>query len=298
MAKNIPPGYEQPPSYRDSELFDCLLTLRAPANEPSPKKSFQGRKRSNSQTRNRGLLTDQGFIPPTFDRNDSRFMKKLDALQLYMLSKQMAFKDLTQRFPALNNTFSKIETQQKMIYAQVTYNQEEQLQFFVEHGPRASLIANSMIGQHNRKRSAFEQKDPFLSLRAVPVAQGPRYITRLIHEGVSVGNIVFQPRIQADLLTLDHHEEIGIIIDITTTNTTIEIANFGKRWPKQQVCIILLSLIQSLRNLEIIGGGQQNKIGDETRISGLLQIQLKCNQVNCHTFIPSAPEQFHLQGAR
>ncbi|KAA6380944.1 MAG: hypothetical protein EZS28_023527 [Streblomastix strix] len=72
------------------------------------------------------FLADQGFVPPTFDKDDPRFIEKLDALKLYMVSKQMAFEDLTQRFPAMNNTFSKPETQQKMTYAQAANSQEEQ----------------------------------------------------------------------------------------------------------------------------------------------------------------------------
>ncbi|KAA6375519.1 MAG: hypothetical protein EZS28_028956 [Streblomastix strix] len=93
------------------------------------------------------FLADQGFVPPTFDNGDPRFMDMLDALKLYMLSKQMAFEDLTQRFPAMNNTFSKPETQQKMTYAQAANSQEEQIRFFIEHAPRAQLIANSKPGQ-------------------------------------------------------------------------------------------------------------------------------------------------------
>ncbi|KAA6394339.1 MAG: hypothetical protein EZS28_010134 [Streblomastix strix] len=60
----------------------------------------------------------------------------------------MAFEDLTQRFPEKRNTFSKSETQQKMTYAQVANSQEEQLRFFIGHGPKAQLIANSKSGQH------------------------------------------------------------------------------------------------------------------------------------------------------
>ncbi|KAA6368967.1 MAG: hypothetical protein EZS28_035506 [Streblomastix strix] len=156
----------------DSELLDCLLTLRAPANGPSPKKSLHGRigvivkfiarvrplgvrrrqkgtpsSDTHAQTRNRGLLADLGFVPPTFYKDDPRFIEKLDAPKLYMFGKQMAFEDLTQRFPAMNNKFSKNETQQKMIYAQAAKTQEEQLRFFKEHGPKAWLIANRKLGQ-------------------------------------------------------------------------------------------------------------------------------------------------------
>ncbi|KAA6398340.1 MAG: hypothetical protein EZS28_006136, partial [Streblomastix strix] len=52
------------------------------------------------------FLADQGFAPPTFDKDDPSFIEKLDALKIYMIGKQMAFEDLTQRFPAMNNTFS------------------------------------------------------------------------------------------------------------------------------------------------------------------------------------------------
>ncbi|KAA6400222.1 MAG: hypothetical protein EZS28_004251 [Streblomastix strix] len=93
------------------------------------------------------FLADQGFNPPTFDKDDPRFIEKLDALKLYMVSKQMAFEDLTQRFPAMNGTFSKTETQQKMTYTQAANSQEEQIRFFIEHAPRAQLIANSKPGQ-------------------------------------------------------------------------------------------------------------------------------------------------------
>ncbi|KAA6367588.1 MAG: hypothetical protein EZS28_036886 [Streblomastix strix] len=59
----------------------------------------------------------------------------------------MAFEDLTQRFPAMNNTFSKTESQQKMTYAQMANSQEEQLRFFMEHSLKAWFIANSKPGQ-------------------------------------------------------------------------------------------------------------------------------------------------------
>ncbi|KAA6403120.1 MAG: hypothetical protein EZS28_001349 [Streblomastix strix] len=75
------------------------------------------------------------------------FIEKLDALKLNMLSKQMAFEDLTQRFPAMNNTVSKTQMQQMMIYAQVANSYEEQLIFFIEYVLREQLIANCKIGQ-------------------------------------------------------------------------------------------------------------------------------------------------------
>ncbi|KAA6393843.1 MAG: hypothetical protein EZS28_010633 [Streblomastix strix] len=150
------------------------------------------------------FLADQGFVPSTFDMNDPRFIEKLDALKLYMLSKQMAFEDLTQRFPAMNNTFSKTETQQKMIYAQVANSQEEQLRFFMEHGPRAQLIANSKPGQPVVKRSANEQKRPLLCPRAALAAQDLVDITKRTLEGANAGDTVYQPRVRVDKVALDH----------------------------------------------------------------------------------------------
>ncbi|KAA6358758.1 MAG: hypothetical protein EZS28_045715, partial [Streblomastix strix] len=93
------------------------------------------------------FLADQGFVPSTFDKDDPQFIEKLDALKIYMIGKQLVFKDLSQRFPAMNNTFSKTDTQKKMTYAQVANNQEEQVRFFMDHGPRVCLIANSKFGQ-------------------------------------------------------------------------------------------------------------------------------------------------------
>ncbi|KAA6398995.1 MAG: hypothetical protein EZS28_005481 [Streblomastix strix] len=77
----------------------------------------------------------------------TRFMERLNAHKLYILSKQMAYEDRIQRFPAINNTFSKTETQQKMTYAHAANSQEKQLRFFMVHGPGAQLIANSKSGQ-------------------------------------------------------------------------------------------------------------------------------------------------------
>ncbi|KAA6354988.1 MAG: hypothetical protein EZS28_049485 [Streblomastix strix] len=45
----------------------------------------------------------------------------------------------------MNDTFSKIETHQKMTYAQVSNCQEEQLRFYMKHGPKAWLIANGKM---------------------------------------------------------------------------------------------------------------------------------------------------------
>ncbi|KAA6395834.1 MAG: hypothetical protein EZS28_008634 [Streblomastix strix] len=78
-------------------------------------------------------LAEQSIVPPTFEKYDPRYMKKQDAFKIYVLSKQMAFEDLIQRFPAINNTFSKTEMQQKMNYAKTTYIHEESLRIFVEH---------------------------------------------------------------------------------------------------------------------------------------------------------------------
>ncbi|KAA6367001.1 MAG: hypothetical protein EZS28_037474 [Streblomastix strix] len=83
------------------------------------------------------LTACQGFDPPIFDKDNPRFLEKLDALKTNMQSKLMAFEDLNQRFPAMNNIFSKTETQQKMTYAQVAISQEDQLRFIMEHSPRA-----------------------------------------------------------------------------------------------------------------------------------------------------------------
>ncbi|KAA6360825.1 MAG: hypothetical protein EZS28_043646 [Streblomastix strix] len=108
---------------------------------------------------------------------------------------------------------------------------------FSAHRHRAQrqiLMIRTKNFTHIRKRSANEQKGPFLSLRAAQVAQGPLDITGHIQEGASAGDIVFQPRIQVDLLALDHYEEKGIITDITTINTTTEMVNFERKWLKQQ----------------------------------------------------------------
>ncbi|KAA6362247.1 MAG: hypothetical protein EZS28_042226, partial [Streblomastix strix] len=50
-------------------------------------------------------------------------------------------------------------------------------------------------------------------------------ITECIQKGDSVGDIVFLPRIQADLLALVHHEETGTTINFTT----IEMATLKKK---------------------------------------------------------------------
>ncbi|KAA6387986.1 MAG: hypothetical protein EZS28_016488 [Streblomastix strix] len=93
------------------------------------------------------FLAEQSFVSPTFDMDDPHFIEKLDALKIYMISEQLAFEDLNQRFPAMNNIFLKTSTQQKITYAQVANSQEQQLRFFMDHGPRALLIANSQFGR-------------------------------------------------------------------------------------------------------------------------------------------------------
>ncbi|KAA6365054.1 MAG: hypothetical protein EZS28_039419, partial [Streblomastix strix] len=170
------------------------------------------------------FLADQGFVPPTFDKDDPRFIEKLDALKLYMVSKQMAFEDLTQRFPAMNNTFSKPETQQKMTYAQAANSQEEQIRFFIEHAPRAQLIANSKPGQPvallphpSAPPSANAQKDPLLSPQAVRAARNPVDITRRTRGGASAGDTVHQHRVRVDQVALDHRARIDITSDIIIT---------------------------------------------------------------------------------
>ncbi|KAA6359493.1 MAG: hypothetical protein EZS28_044979 [Streblomastix strix] len=91
----------------------------------------------------KAFLADQSFVPRIFEKDNRRFIEKLDAFKFYMLSKQIAFEDLILRFLTMNNTFSKTETQQKITYVQVTNSQEEQVRFLMEHSPRAQLIANS-----------------------------------------------------------------------------------------------------------------------------------------------------------
>ncbi|KAA6360623.1 MAG: hypothetical protein EZS28_043850, partial [Streblomastix strix] len=107
------------------------------------------------------------------------FMEKLDTLKLYMVGKQIAFEDLTQRFPAMNNTFSKSDTQQKMTYAQVVNTTMECLQHFnhvPSHNHRAQiqeLMTRTHVSTSYGRRSANEQKGPCLSRRAAQVAHGP-----------------------------------------------------------------------------------------------------------------------------
>ncbi|KAA6364403.1 MAG: hypothetical protein EZS28_040070, partial [Streblomastix strix] len=206
------------------------------------------------------FLADQGFVPPTFDKDDPRSIEKLDAFKINMIGKQMVFEDLTQRFPAMNNTFSKTEMQQKMIYAQMantSFDDRQRYYRFPACRQRAQLQVSRIrtkIFTHSRKISANEPKGPFLSLQAVPVAQGPLDITGHIHDGASAGDIVLQLRIQADLLALDHHKEIGILTDITTINTAIDMVNLERKWLNQLECTGLPSLTRTRWNLEILGG--------------------------------------------
>ncbi|KAA6390272.1 MAG: hypothetical protein EZS28_014203 [Streblomastix strix] len=234
------------------------------------------------------FLADQGLISPTFDKDEPRFIEKLDALKLYKLSKKMTFEDLSQRFPAMNNTFSKTETQQKMTYAQVANSQEEQLRFFMENSPKQQCIANgnfiwpaallplpsappssatSSIDDsdsgftHSRRRSVNEQKGTSLRLRAAQVAHCQVNTTERTKRRASAGGIVFQSRIRVDQVALDHLVGISIIGDITTINVTTEMANFGKKWPKQWEFIGLPSLIRTKWNLDIQGrrSAEQNR---------------------------------------
>ncbi|KAA6373251.1 MAG: hypothetical protein EZS28_031222, partial [Streblomastix strix] len=205
------------------------------------------------------FLADQGFVPPTFDKDEPHFIEKLDSFKIYMIGKQMTYVDLIRRFSAMKIAFSKKEMQQKMIYAQMADSQEEQMRFFMDHGPRASLIANSKFGRSTallplpsappastasniddtdagfhtqQKKSANEQKYSFQSLRVVLVAQGLVNIIKHIQEGASTGDTVYQPPTQVIIVALDHREETSSIVDIITTSTTTEMTNFGRKWPK------------------------------------------------------------------
>ncbi|KAA6403725.1 MAG: hypothetical protein EZS28_000744 [Streblomastix strix] len=172
---------------------------------------------------------------------------------------------------------------------------------FPAHLQRTQLHASMIrtrIFTRNRKRSANEQKGSFLNLRVATTAQDPLDITVYIQEGASAKDKEFQPRIHADLLEKDHHEEKSIIFDITTINTATEMVNFGKKWPKQWEFTDLFSLTWIRQNLEIHGGGKQNKIGGDTGICCLLRNQLKYSQMKCHTHMLTAPELFHLRRVR
>ncbi|KAA6383118.1 MAG: hypothetical protein EZS28_021359 [Streblomastix strix] len=85
--------------------------------------------------------------------------------------------------------------------------------------------------QQKKKRKRTES--PILSHRAALVAQGPVDIIRIILEGANAGDIMCQPRIQVSLVALDRHQETSTIIDSTTTSTSVQLANFEGKWPKQ-----------------------------------------------------------------
>ncbi|KAA6371419.1 MAG: hypothetical protein EZS28_033054 [Streblomastix strix] len=176
------------------------------------------------------FLADQGFAPLIFDKDDPCFIEKLDTLKLYVLSKQMAYEDLTQKFPAMINIYLKTDMQQKMTYAQVAKSQEEELRFYMGRSPKAQLIANSKM-----ERPAALLPGPSAppqSTVSTLVAQGPADITRHIQEGANTGDTLYQPRVRVDQVALDHHEEIGTITDIITINIAIDMANFGRQWPQ------------------------------------------------------------------
>ncbi|KAA6382619.1 MAG: hypothetical protein EZS28_021855 [Streblomastix strix] len=187
------------------------------------------------------FLAKQSFVAPMFDKGDPRFKEKLVALKLYILSKQMAFEDLTQRFPAMNNTSSKSETQQKVTYTQVSSSQEEQLRFFLENGPREQLFAKCQPGQtvallprlSAPKRSANIQKDPRLSPQAALAAQNLVDITKRTRGGASAGDTVYQLRVRVDHIASDYFVGISIIGDITTITIATGMVNFVKKWPRQ-----------------------------------------------------------------
>ncbi|KAA6354089.1 MAG: hypothetical protein EZS28_050384, partial [Streblomastix strix] len=304
------------------EFFDCLLTLRAPANGSARKNLFIAENQQQScSSQEQGpsaydqymkallvlsfmrkpeidaSLADQGFVPPIFDKNDPHFMQKQEALNLNMLSKQMTFEDLIQRFPAINNTFSKSEAQQKMNYAQMPNSQEERVMIFMGRSPRAWFIANSKLGQF----IALLQRPsapPMSSASTAQVAQGLVNTTERTKEGASAGDKVFQRRIQVILAVLDHHEEIDTTADIITRNTITEMSNFGKKWPKQLKCVDTLSMTQTMQYLEIHGKGLQNQIGGDIRIWSPFRNLPKFNQANLQIIIMIVPEQSHLQRAR
>ncbi|KAA6364035.1 MAG: hypothetical protein EZS28_040437 [Streblomastix strix] len=174
----------------------------------------------------------------------------------------------------MNNTFSETETQQETNYIQVAK----------KLGGTDQVLYGSWSQSINGKRSTNELRCPFLSLRTALVAQCPLDITEHIHGGASADDIVYQPRIQANRVTLDHHEETSIIIDITNTRSTKHKVSFEKKRPNQLEDTGLPSLTRTRWNLEILGGGQQNKTGGDTRICLQLRSQLKCSQENRYTY--------------
>ncbi|KAA6356034.1 MAG: hypothetical protein EZS28_048439, partial [Streblomastix strix] len=238
------------------------------------------------------FLADYGLVPPTFDKDDPHFIEKLDVLKIYMVGKQMAFEDLIKKFPAMNNTFSKTETQQKMTYAQVANIWDEQLRIFKDHGLKALHFENS-----NRKRSANEKKGASLSRRAAHVAQGPLDITGHIEGGASAGDTVYVPRIRVDQVPLDHHVGINIITDVSTIKTKTVMVNFERKWPKQQEYTGFPSQTRTRRNLEILGGAEkQPKVmshayADCARVVLLVESALIAE---IHHIIPNYPPSRYL----
>ncbi|KAA6365145.1 MAG: hypothetical protein EZS28_039329 [Streblomastix strix] len=242
------------------------------------------------------FLADQGFVPKTFDMDDPRFIEQLDELKLYMLSKQMAFEDLTQRFTAVNNTISKTETQQKMTYVQVANSQQKQLRFFMEHSPKAWLIANSKPRQPKALLPCHSV--PSSSSTSTLVAQNLVNITKRIRGGASAGDTVYQLRVRVDQVALDHSIEISIIRDIITTNIAAGMANFAKKWPRQLEYIELPSSTRTRWNREIPGGCQQNITDGDMKICGPPQNQQKYNQMKQLKHTLTVPNRLHQQKAR
>ncbi|KAA6377434.1 MAG: hypothetical protein EZS28_027039 [Streblomastix strix] len=148
------------------------------------------------------------------------------------------------------------------------------------------------------KRSTNEHKDTFPSLRAVRVSHDPVDIIDHILGGANAGDALFEPRIQVNIVILDHQKETDTIADITTIKTASIMANFEMKWPRQQEYIELPNLTLTRWNRKILGGGQRTKIGGDTRIYGLLRNQQKYSQVNRCTFMHSAPKQFLLRKVR
>ncbi|KAA6390532.1 MAG: hypothetical protein EZS28_013937 [Streblomastix strix] len=225
------------------------------------------------------LLADKGFVHLTFETDGLYFMQKLNTFKLYMLGKQMMFVDLSQSKPGHQA-------------ALLLYDCELPT-------TTVSSIEDSDSGSHSQqKRCANRRKNPFLSHQAVQDTQGPEDIIECILDSASKGDIVFQLRIQVDLVALSHHEEQDFIRDITITAATMEMESFEKNWLKQLEFICIFNSIQTRLYLEALERGQQKQIGCDTRICDLLRNQLKCNQANLHKFKQSAPEQFLFRRAR
>ncbi|KAA6367337.1 MAG: hypothetical protein EZS28_037137, partial [Streblomastix strix] len=263
------------------ELFDCLLILKAPANVPARKRHCMAQNDQYSSSlqefgysiydEDRKTFLILAFMPrpeieafyqiKILSRQSSTlmttsFMDKLDAHKLYMYCMHAVFEDITKRFPAMKNTFSKNQKQQKMTYAQMANIKDGHLRFFMEHGSSAWFIAihkprqqtalqprhsappssaassiddldQEFQAQQKKKRKRIERY--FLSLRVTLRVQGTVYITKHVQGGTSVEDTEFQTRIQANLADLDHREETGIIAGITTINIAIEIDSWRKQ---------------------------------------------------------------------